>query len=162
MAAVTSSPEPVAGCSVRALGRMRYLPVAAPGFAGRWLGEGAGTPLHEVIGAAPVVVFDRNDDFQDDFARGLTGAPAGSLRHSVPSSEGFVAAVAAGMGWGMVPEVQALPLLREGRLVSLLPGRGVDLPLFWQQWRLDFPALGALAEAVAAVAAETLRQAAAD
>ncbi|MFL6000059.1 MAG: ArgP/LysG family DNA-binding transcriptional regulator, partial [Streptomyces sp.] len=32
MAAVTSSPEAVAGCSVRALGRMRYLAAASPGF----------------------------------------------------------------------------------------------------------------------------------
>jgi LysR family transcriptional regulator (chromosome initiation inhibitor) len=61
------------------------------------------------------------------------------------------------MGWGMVPEVQAAPLLRAGRLVPLAAGRGIDVPLFWQQWKLDFPALGALAEAVTAVAAETLR-----
>lgn len=39
MAAVTSSPEAVTGCSVRRLGRMRYLPVASPGFADRWLGR---------------------------------------------------------------------------------------------------------------------------
>ncbi|MET7744275.1 LysR family transcriptional regulator ArgP [Streptomyces sp. NPDC005385] len=158
MAAVTSSPDPVAGCSVRALGRLRYLPVAAPSYAEEWLGTRVGTALHEVIAAAPVVAFDRNDDFQDDFVRALTGGGAGALRHFVPTSEGFVAAVAAGMGWGMVPEVQARPLLDSGRLVHLLPGRSVDVPLFWQQWKLDFPALGAMAEAVAAVAAETLDQ----
>ncbi|MCX5001571.1 LysR family transcriptional regulator ArgP [Streptomyces sp. NBC_00638] len=157
MAAVTSSPDPVAGCSVRALGRMRYLPVASPGCAERWLGTSTGTPLRDVIGSAPVVAFDRNDDFQDDFVRALAGGPgASALRHFVPTSEGFVDAVVAGMGWGMMPEVQAEPLLRAGRLVRLLPGRSVDVPLFWQQWKLDFPALGAMAEAVAAVAAETL------
>ncbi|MEU0435617.1 LysR family transcriptional regulator ArgP [Streptomyces sp. NPDC006290] len=157
MAAVTSSPDPVAGCSVRALGRMRYLPVASPGCAEQWLGTTTGTPLHEVIGSAPVVAFDRNDDFQDDFVRALAGGPgASALRHFVPTSEGFVDAVVAGMGWGMVPEVQAEPLLRAGRLVHLVPGREVDVPLFWQQWKLDFPALGAMTEAVVAVAAETL------
>ncbi|MFE9879689.1 LysR family transcriptional regulator ArgP [Streptomyces sp. NPDC005784] len=157
MAAVTSSPDPVAGCSVRALGRMRYLPVASPGCAEQWLGTTTGTPLHEVIGSAPVVDFDRNDDFQDDFVRALAGGPgASALRHFVPTSEGFVDAVVAGMGWGMVPEVQAEPLLRAGRLVHLGPGREVDVPLFWQQWKLDFPALGAMTEAVVAVAAETL------
>jgi LysR family transcriptional regulator (chromosome initiation inhibitor) len=60
------------------------------------------------------------------------------------------------MGWGMVPEVQAEPLLRTGQLVNIAPDRGVDVPLFWQQWKLDFPALAAVAEAVAAAAAETL------
>lgn len=160
MAAVTSSSEPVAGCSVRALGRMRYLPVASPGCAEQWLGTTTGTPLREVIGSAPVVTFDRDDDFQDDFVRALAGGPGASpLRHLVPTSEGFVDAVVAGMGWGMVPEVQAEPLLRAGRLVRLVPERGVDVPLFWQQWKLDFPALAAVAEAVAAVAAERLRPA---
>ncbi|WP_371650095.1 LysR family transcriptional regulator ArgP [Streptomyces mirabilis] len=159
MAAVTSWPDPVAGCSVRALGRMRYLAVAAPDFAGRWLGAGTDTAPDELIADAPVVAFDRNDDLQDEFVRGLGGGPgASALRHFMPTSEGFVDAVVAGLGWGMVPEVQAEPLLRAGRLVRLAPDRIVDVPLFWQQWKLDFPALAAVAEAVAAVAAETLRR----
>ncbi|MFF4350993.1 LysR family transcriptional regulator ArgP [Streptomyces sp. NPDC001530] len=158
MAAVTSSPDAVTGCSVRALGRMRYLPVASPGFAARRLGgRSPQTPLREVIGDAPLVVFDRNDGLQDEFVRALRGGGgASSLRHFMPTSEGFVEAVAAGLGWGMVPEVQAEPLLRAGRLVNLAPDRVVDVPLFWQQWKLDSPALAAVAEAVAAVAAETL------
>ncbi|WP_051825320.1 hypothetical protein [Kitasatospora aureofaciens] len=53
MAAVTSSPDPVAGCSVSGLGAMVYLPVAAPQFAARWLdGEVA-----QLLSEAPVVCF---------------------------------------------------------------------------------------------------------
>ncbi|MCX4459536.1 LysR family transcriptional regulator ArgP [Streptomyces sp. NBC_01340] len=159
MAAVTSWPDPVAGCSVRALGRMRYLAAAAPDFAGRWLGAGTDASLSELIADAPVMAFDRNDDLQDEFVRGLRGGPgASALRHFMPTSEGFVDAVLAGLGWGMVPEVQAEPLLRAGRLVHLAQDRILDVPLYWQQWKLDFPALAAVAEAVAAVAAETLRR----
>ncbi|MEV5785760.1 LysR family transcriptional regulator ArgP [Streptomyces sp. NPDC052287] len=157
MAAVTSSPDPVAGCSVRPLGRMRYLAAASPAFAGRWLAAGTDTALHDLLADAPVVVFDRNDDFQDGFAaRMLGGRGASPLRHSVPTSEGFVDAVAAGLGWGMVPEAQAGPLLRAGRLVGLAPDRAVDVPLYWQQWKLDFPALAVVAEAVASAAADAL------
>ncbi|MFF6783556.1 ArgP/LysG family DNA-binding transcriptional regulator [Streptomyces sp. NPDC012510] len=157
MAAVTSAPDAVAGCSVRPLGRMRYRPCAAPAFAGRWLGVGSGVPLEDVIADAPVVFFDRRDEFQDAFVRGLTrGRPASSRRHYVPTSEGFVDAVAAGMGWGMVPAAQAERLLDAGRLVDLAPERSMDARLFWQQWKLDSPALTAVAEAVAAEAAEAL------
>ncbi|MEV1021874.1 LysR family transcriptional regulator ArgP [Streptomyces sp. NPDC050264] len=162
MAAVTSSPDPVAGCSVRALGRMRYIAVAHPDFVALHL-DG---PLHEVLGDAPVMTFDRGDDLQDAFVRdvraGAAGEPGGSatastVRHAVPTSEGFVESVASGLGWGMVPEVQADPLLRVGRLVPLAPGRPVDIPLYWQQWKLDSPALAAVAAAVLATGAEALR-----
>ncbi|WP_189857226.1 LysR family transcriptional regulator ArgP [Streptomyces poonensis] len=157
MAAVTSSPDAVTGCLVRALGRMRYVPVAQPAFAERWLGAGRDVPLREVIADAPVVVFDRNDDLQDAFVRRLRrGGRAGDQRHFMPTSEGFAEAVAGGMGWGMVPAVQAGPLLRAGRLVHLAPDLDLAVPLYWQQWKLDSPALVAVAEAVAAAAAEAL------
>ncbi|MGW3098013.1 LysR family transcriptional regulator ArgP [Streptomyces sp. NPDC001102] len=155
MAAVTSSPEAVTGCSVRALGRMRYLPVAQPDFARDHL-DG---PLREVLAVAPTVAFDRSDDLQDAFVRRLrrgTGS-ASRVRHFVPTSEGFAESVAAGLGWGLVPEVQADPLLRAGRLVDFAPGRWLDVPLYWQQWKLDSPALAAVAEAVTRAAARALR-----
>jgi LysR family transcriptional regulator (chromosome initiation inhibitor) len=157
MAAVTSSPDPVQGCSVRQLGHMRYLPVASPAFAARWLGGWPETSLRQVLTDAPVVVFDRRDDLQDRFARKLTrGRGASALRHYVPTSEGFVDAVVSGMGWGMVPRAQAEPGLRAGALVNLDPDRPIDVPLFWQQWKLDSPALAAAADVVAATAADAL------
>ncbi|TQJ85801.1 LysR family transcriptional regulator ArgP [Streptomyces sp. SLBN-31] len=155
MAAVTSSPEAVTGCSVHALGRMRYLPVANPGFAREHL-DG---PLPDVLATAPTVAFDRSDDLQDAFVRRLRPAAQGAsrVRHFVPTSEGFAQSVAAGLGWGLVPEVQAEPLLRAGRLVNFAPGRRLDVPLYWQQWKLDSPALATVAEAVTRAAAEALR-----
>jgi LysR family transcriptional regulator (chromosome initiation inhibitor) len=154
MAAVTSSPHPVAGCSVHRLGAMVYLPVATPQFAARWLDGDPALLLPE----APVVCFDRRDELQDTFARDLTGGRGASpRRHYVPSSEGFADAVAAGLGWGLVPHSQAEPRLHSGALVQFLPGRAVDVPLYWQQWRLDSPALAAVATAVAAEAERALR-----
>ncbi|MFI7497942.1 LysR family transcriptional regulator ArgP [Streptomyces sp. NPDC049687] len=157
MAAVTSSPEPVTGCSVRALGTMRYLAAASADFVARHLDD---DPLHEALARAPVMTFDRSDDLQDAFVRGLRRGAAGAspVRHAVPTSEGFVDAVVAGFGWGMVPEVQGGALLEAGRLVSLAPDRPLDVPLYWQQWKLDSPALAAVADAVAEAAARTLRR----
>ncbi|MFF0739379.1 LysR family transcriptional regulator ArgP [Streptomyces sp. NPDC004111] len=160
MAAVTSSPDPVAGCTVRALGKARYLPVANPEFETRYLGEGR---LVERLREAPVMVFDRRDEIQDGFVRALAadsegGTPpgAGPVRHYVPTSEGFCDAIVAGLGWGLVPESQAVPLLRAGALSLLATDRTVDVPLFWQQWKLDSPALAAVAGAVVATAAAQL------
>jgi LysR family transcriptional regulator (chromosome initiation inhibitor) len=68
-----------------------------------------------------------------------------------------VEAVVAGLGWGLVPEAQAVPRLRSGALVALAPDRPVDVPLYWQQWKLDSPALATVASSVAATAASSLR-----
>lgn len=157
MAAVTSSAEAVAGCSVQRLGRMRYLPVAAPGFIERHLPGWPRAPLARLLPHAPVVVFDRRDSLQDQFVRELTGGRGASpLRQHVPTSEGFAEAVEAGMGWGLVPERQAAPRLRAGALTLLAPESGRDIPLYWQQWKLDSPPLAATTEAVMAAAAESL------
>ncbi|WFB11897.1 LysR family transcriptional regulator ArgP [Streptomyces sp. LX-29] len=154
MAAVTSSPDPVAGCTVRRLGLARYLPVADPGFAARHLTG----PLERDLREAPVIVFDRRDDLQDAFVRSLTGDGTGAsrARHHIPTSEGYCDAVVAGLGWGLVPEPQAVPLLRSGALTLLAPDRPLDVPLFWQQWKLDSPALAVAAAAIAEAAAEAL------
>ncbi|MGW6406744.1 LysR family transcriptional regulator ArgP [Streptomyces vinaceus] len=157
MAAVTSTPDPVAGCTVRRLGLARYLPVASPAFAARYLAGGLEQGLRE----APVIVFDRRDELQDGYVWSLTGdqdAAAGPLRHHVPTSEGFRDAVAAGLGWGLVPQPQAEPLVSAGGLELLAPRRPLDVPLYWQQWKLDSPALSTVARVVAAAAAEALRQ----
>ncbi len=155
MAAVTSSPDPVAGCSVRRLGRMRYLAAASPEFAERHLG----TSLADALARAPVMTFDRSDDLQDAFVRTLRRGRTGAspVRHHIPTSEGFLSAVTAGLGWGMIPEVQAEPLLKTGRLVQLAPDRPADVPMYWQQWKLDSPALEAVTKAVTSTATEALR-----
>lgn len=156
-AAVTNAPRPVTGCRVRPLGIMRYRASAAPAFAARHL---AGRPLAEALPTAPVVVFDRDDDLQDSFLRTLTGTAAAKIqpRHHIPTSEAFLDAVASGLGWGMIPDEQAA-MLPAGALVDLAPGRVVDVPLYWQRWKLDSPGLAALTDAVVEAARSLLQSA---
>jgi LysR family transcriptional regulator (chromosome initiation inhibitor) len=153
MAAVTAAPHPVQGCTSHRLGRMRYRAMASPTFIKRRLSSG---PLPQALPTAPVIVFDRKDDLQDRFLRSLTRRRTFTLiRHHIPASESFVDAVAAGLGWGMVPELQAAS--RGDTLVDLAPDRPLDVPLHWQQWKLDSPALAAVAKAVTRGAKEALR-----
>ncbi|MDQ2584116.1 LysR family transcriptional regulator ArgP [Saccharothrix yanglingensis] len=148
VAAVTSSPRPVQGCRARPLGSIRYHAVASKRFVRRHLD--AGTPLHE----APVVVFDEKDDLQDAFCRAETGHPAAAgRRHHLPDGHVFEDAVVSGAGWALLTEHQ---IARHRGLVHLAPGRPVDVPLHWQQWKLDSPPLARVADAVLRAAAAEL------
>ena len=76
----------------------------------------------------------------------------------MPSTQPSVDAAIAGVGWGMTPEPLVREHLRAGRLVELVPGLVIDVPLYWQSARLPVPALERLGHAVAATAAGVLVQ----
>ncbi|HJZ10428.1 MAG TPA: LysR family transcriptional regulator ArgP [Trebonia sp.] len=152
LAAVTSDPEAVQGCSVEPLGALRYVPAAAAAFAGRWRRGRAPD-----WAAMPAVVFGAKDDLQRDMlrCRGVPQLPP--VVHQVPTSADFLAAVRIGLGWGMLPEPQARADLAAGHLVRL-SGDVLDVPLFWQRWRLDSPRLTTLTDAVREAAGRHLRR----
>ncbi len=148
MAAVTSQAHPVPGCTSTPLGRMTYRPVATPEFAARWFPRGT---TAAALAAAPVVDFDRKDELQARYLRAL--APeAIPPRHFVPASADFAQAVLLGLGWGMLPDAQAVGT----RLVQLDPDAAVHVDLFWQQWNLRSPLLDAVAAEVLAEARKAL------
>jgi LysR family transcriptional regulator, chromosome initiation inhibitor len=151
MAAITADADPVPGCSVTRLGGMRYRPMATRAFADRWFADGATAgPLSR----APVVVFDRSDDLQHAHLRARGVDPALPPVHLVPSSADHLTAVRLGMGWGMVPDLQAVP----GDLVGIDEDGAVDVVLHWQQWRLRSPSLDRVADAVRTAARQHLAQ----
>ena len=152
-AAVTSRDRPVAGCAVRRLGAMRYLPAAAPQFKAAWFADHADATA---FANAPVVDFDRRDTLQTRYLEAVGADPADPPRHRVPASSDFTAAVRLGFGWGLVPELQAEPLLAAGALVPL-GGRPVDVALYWQRWNLRSALLESIEEAVVGTARSVLR-----
>lgn len=155
MAAITSNPEPVQGCTARPLGVMRYRPVASVPFAEQWLPEGF---TDEALSSAPVVVFDRKDALQDRYLeRRLGSGVKFPPRHYVPASSAFVHAIELGLGWGMLPDLQAMPLLDAGALTVLDANGYLDVPLYWQQWSIESTTLTRIATSLAREAAAQLR-----
>ena len=151
MAAVTADAEPVPGCTSTRLGGMRYRPMATPGFARRWFPAG---PTPEALARAPVVVFDRKDDLQHRYLHARAGSDVAPPVHYVPASADYVAAVTLGLGWGMVPDLQARGVTAE--LVDLDPAGALDVVLYWQQWKLRSATLDRVREAVLAAAGREL------
>ena len=151
--AVTGSPTPVNGCRVERLGSMRYLPVAAPALVERYR-TGSGVDW----AAMPVLEFNAKDGLQDEVlrARGFDAAPP---RHTIPSSEAFLAALRAGLGWGMIPELQLGTDLSNGSLALLEDDAHRDVALYWQVWTLDAERLDRISECVRRLGRQALRDA---
>jgi LysR family transcriptional regulator (chromosome initiation inhibitor) len=154
LAAVTADPRPVQGCRVQALGRMRYMSIATPEYADRWL---AGRPLAEALAVAPMTVFNTKDTLQHRLLRKVTRRRLDPPVHSIPASGPFVRAIRLGLGWGMIEEELVEDDLAAGRLVEVAKGKYVDVPLYWQHWKLDSPVLAAFTDAVLQAADAGLR-----
>ncbi|HEY4605809.1 MAG TPA: ArgP/LysG family DNA-binding transcriptional regulator, partial [Blastococcus sp.] len=76
--------------------------------------------------------------------------------HYVPAAADYLAAVTLGLGWGMVPDLQARAGTAE--LVALDPAAAVDVVLYWQQWRLRSATLDRVRDAVLTAAGRELDQ----
>lgn len=139
LGAVTSDPVAVQGCTSEPLGVLRYRAVAAHGL----VPDG---PAPDAPAGLPMLVLNEKDDLQHGVLR-ARGLAEPTVVHRVPTSADFAEAVRLGLGWGLLPEPQLAPLLRDGAVVDLGIDP-VDVALHWQRWRLDTPALERLTDAV--------------
>ncbi|WP_076997873.1 LysR family transcriptional regulator ArgP [Variovorax sp. KK3] len=153
LAAVTANARPAQGCRNVALGRMRYRATASPAFIDRHFPRGV---TLQALADAPSLAFSRKDKLQARWLQAAFGQPVELPRHWLPSTEAFVSASVAGMGWGMNPSIMVAEYLRNGSLVELVPGVDLEVPLFWQHVRLKIPMLERLTQAVVAAAQEGL------
>jgi len=142
LAAVTSVPVAVPGCSVRPLGAISYRAAAARAFAERWFREGV-TPAS--LERAPLVDFDRRDELQNRWLASVGADPLAAPRHRIPSTADMTAAIRMGLGWGMVIAIEGHD---HAQGLTDLGGETVTVPLYWQQWRASSELLDAVAQRI--------------
>ncbi|MEG0886559.1 MAG: LysR substrate-binding domain-containing protein, partial [Janthinobacterium sp.] len=135
--------DAAAATSVTPLGTMRYVCVATPVFAGHWFGDGFSP---EAVQLAPAVVGQHGL-----LARFL--AEQLSMRepfphHTLPVEAARRACVLDGLAYGLMPQRLAAQALATDRLVDLLPGSTLDVPLSWHAWTLDTPFTKLLSEQI--------------
>ncbi|WP_018388910.1 LysR family transcriptional regulator ArgP [Ancylobacter sp. FA202] len=153
LAAVTAEREPVQGCRTLSLGALRYAACASPDFVARYFPRGVTV---EALHAAPCLRFDRRDFLQARWALAALGTERVGPVHWVPSTHGFLDMTRVGLGWGLHPTMMVDAHLAAGRLVELVPGQRVDVPLHWTVIRLETRALRQLTQAVCAAAGAVL------
>jgi LysR family transcriptional regulator (chromosome initiation inhibitor) len=153
MGAVTTERTPVAGCRVQSLGVMRYVPVAAVDYVARYLPDGFSA---ESVIRAPSLAWNRADALQDMLVRKVFRRLIARPVHYVPTAEGFAAGVRAGLGWGMFPDRLIEAELGADTVVRI-SDEHLDVPLYWQCWKLDSPMVTNVTDAVQSAAAQLRR-----
>lgn len=153
LAAVTSVATAVQGCRIRRLGSLRYVATASPGFVRRWFAAGVSV---DALAQAPSLLFDGNDRLQEVWARRVVRRDVALPVHRIPSTQAFVDAALAGIGWGMNPLPLVRAQLKAGSLLELVPDTAIDVPLYWQATRLKVPVLERLTRSVVRAAAAAL------
>jgi LysR family transcriptional regulator (chromosome initiation inhibitor) len=153
-ACVCATDKPVAGARSLALGAMRYRALASPDFIARHFSAGV---TAQSLARAPAIVFGPDDFLQHRYLASL-GVEGAFAYHLCPSSEGFIRLTEAGMGWGLVPELQVRESLASGALCELQPGQPIDVPLYWHHWRNGGELLGELTRHLQRATAEVLVQ----
>lgn len=154
LAAVTSHAQAVQGCNSVSLGKLRYLAVASPQFVERHFSAGVDATS---LSRAPSLRFSPKDRLQTIWMRRLSRREIHAPAHWLPSTQAFVDAAIAGVGWGMNPASLIRQQLRSGALVELVADRPLLVPLYWQHTRLRVPMLDRLTRAVTATARGALQ-----
>ncbi|WP_373975750.1 LysR family transcriptional regulator ArgP [Chitinibacter sp. SCUT-21] len=139
LACVSAEPHPMQGCVVHELGVMRYRMLASPEFNRRWFSSGLS---RESARQAPVMVFNRKDALQSTFLQQLLGLRPGAYpEHHIPASEPYLHAILLGLGYGMVPHLQADAYIASGALIDVAPQKPTDVRLYWHHWKVQSPRL---------------------
>jgi LysR family transcriptional regulator (chromosome initiation inhibitor) len=153
VAAVTAIGKPVPGCRVMPLGALRYHATASPDFVRRHFPDGV---TADALAGAPAITFNHKDGLQQAWIRQALGASVPHPTHWLPSTQSFVDASLIGMGWGLNPARLVAEHLAAGRLVELIPGAVLDVPLLWQIGRLAADRLSGLTRSVVEAARRDL------
>lgn len=156
MGCVSTSSNPPTGFLAEPIGMMEYECVANVEFAAKFFPQGLG--LHSVL-AAPAVLYNRKDGLHAAFLeRFLDFEVRNYAAHYFPSPSALLAAIEKGIGYGLVPCLQARSLIEEGKLARLAPEHKVEVNLYWHHWETAPSNAQAISELVVCHARQVLIQ----
>ncbi|MBF3851474.1 HTH-type transcriptional regulator ArgP [Burkholderia pseudomallei] len=132
---ISTERKPLVGFLAEPIGKMRYQCVATPKFASQFFA--GGLVLADAL-KATAILFNRKDTLHDTFLASHFGVTVGKyVKHYFPSPTALVNAILGHLGYGLVPALQAEPLVSAGRLVDLAPGRDLMIDLYWHHWESE-------------------------
>lgn len=153
---ISTLPMGPTGSSSDYLGALRYACVVEPRLAARAFPNGF--ELQRTL-SVHAILLGRGESIHDEFLSKVLGFRVTNYpHHCFPTPEARLSAIRSGIGYGLVPEMQAKPLIQEGELVELLPGKTLDINLYWHQSIADSASFKQIRTRVNQHATEYLRR----
>jgi LysR family transcriptional regulator, chromosome initiation inhibitor len=129
LAVVTTNEKAIPGCHLVSLGEMEYVGIASPAFVAAHM---PGTITLEQVARAPAIRYDQKDTLPEQWMRASFGEALPIAAHIIPSYEGNLRCALDSVGWAIMPTMTVGPMIRDGTLIDLAPGRAVPMQLQWQ------------------------------
>jgi len=133
------------GFKATPLGKLRYRCVASPELAANF---SKGLRVDAIM-KTPAVIFDREDVLLDKYFSNVLGVAVSNYpRHYLPSPHSLADAIVNGLGYGLLPEVQAMDHFASNALIDLTPDAFLDVPLYWHHWSGEAASAGSISDIV--------------
>lgn len=152
---ITSEAQALQGCQVHFLGCMRYHAIASPKTYKNYFSDGADATS---FAKAPVIAYNRKDMLQSSFIRTVTSLNINPPVHYLPNIKGFVEAAERNLGWCVVAQGMFEAARDAGRIVEIIPGKYVDIPMFWQHAAVRSDTISIITKVIKTTAAGALHQ----
>jgi LysR family transcriptional regulator, chromosome initiation inhibitor len=150
---ISTSSKPSAGFNAVPLGCMEYRCFAARTFSNQYFPQGI--TVHSAL-KAPALLFNKKDSLHDDFLVNLFGVRIEKYtKHYLPASTTLLDGVVAGVGYGLVPNMQVTTQHLD-MLIDLAPDQPVMVPLYWHHWLAEPPQLKMITTIIVSKAAAAL------
>ena len=95
------------------------------------------------------VLYDREDVLLDKYFSNILGVVVTNYpRHYLPSPHSLADAIVNGLGYGLLPEVQAQAHFDSNALIDLTPDAFLDVPLYWHHWSGEAASAGSISDIV--------------
>lgn len=138
----------IQGFTSTKIGDMHHVLAASPAFMKKWFPGGFD---RETAQKAPIVNFSRDDQLHyrallHQFGKPQILPPA----HYVPATDKFIDLILSGFAYGVIPLVQAAPMIEAGGLVEVDPGARLKTTLYWYRWNQASELLQELTEVILA------------
>ena len=155
LAAISTSKDPIQGCSSQTLGSQTYVAVMTPEFSQSHFAKGVDA---EVIKLCATVRFSATDTLYREWLSENFGFEFELHSHIVPSCDAVLSIILKGIAWGILPKAYVQSRLKTGELIELIEGSEFQQPLYWHYSRAVKDALQPLTEAVQKVSSKKLIQ----